>query len=108
MFGIRFFSFSERDKTLAKMFQDGRCVAAAPGEDSLNGGQSRWQCAKDQTRTPDFAKRCRGGRDAEAGGDQPHFGLDIIGILDWTRLGAGLGAFGKKGVVISVLRAGVD
>ena len=74
----------------------------------MDGGQSGRQWPEDDARAADFFESGGDGRDAEAGGDEPHFDLHVLRVLRDVGFGAGFDARGDEGVVEAVLLVGMD
>ena len=84
-------------KTFQKVFDHRqRGVGVAPDEHGLHGRQSGWKRAKDDAGTANLDEGCGHRRDAESGGDQPHFDLHVLRVLGDMGFGASFRAGGNE------------
>src|SRR4051794_33947046 len=90
------------------MIEHGGIVSFAPDQDGLYRHQRRWKVTKDQTRPFDLFQGGGRRRDSKPSRDQPHLGLDIMGILGGTWFGARFGASRHEGIIVAMLAVRMD
>ena len=73
----------------------------------MDGREAGGKVAEDEARAFDFGEGGGGGGNAKPGGDEPHFGLDVVGVLGDAGLGPGAGARSEEGIVVPMLDIGI-
>ncbi len=68
-------------QTPEEVLHDWRMVGAFPNDERLHEREAGREFAEDEAGAFDFGDGFGGRRDAETGGDEPHFGMNVVGVL---------------------------